>query len=159
MLRNLLRVNKILEKTINNSSCLKRNSIALSSSVSFSNSSRSVSSTHAFSYSSGSSSGDNGSNSSFKHFTLNTLLVGFSILGLFSLSDRYVSENCGIVGVVSTSEDATGLILEGLQILRNRGYDSCGIATVSKDMDASDDEHEMTKYLINLEEEIPIATR
>jgi glucosamine 6-phosphate synthetase-like amidotransferase/phosphosugar isomerase protein len=64
-----------------------------------------------------------------------------------------------IVGVVSTGEDATGLILEGLQILRNRGYDSCGIATVSKDMDASDDEHEMTKYLINLEEEIPIATR
>src|SRR5689334_5919305 len=42
------------------------------------------------------------------------------------------SENCGIIGVVGT-EDASGIILEGLTILKNRGYDSAGIATISKD--------------------------
>ena len=32
------------------------------------------------------------------------------------------SESCGIVGVVG-GEDAVGFLLEGLTILRNRGYD------------------------------------
>jgi hypothetical protein len=39
------------------------------------------------------------------------------------------SENCGIVGVVG-GEDAVGFLLEGLTILRNRGYDSAGVASV-----------------------------
>lgn len=42
-------------------------------------------------------------------------------------------ENCGIVGVVTADDDASGFILEGLTILKNRGYDSAGIATVSDD--------------------------
>lgn len=42
------------------------------------------------------------------------------------------AENCGIVGVVG-SEDASGFLLEGLTILRNRGYDSAGIATIAKE--------------------------
>ncbi len=42
------------------------------------------------------------------------------------------AENCGIVGVVG-NEDASGFVLEGLTILRNRGYDSAGIATISPD--------------------------
>jgi len=40
------------------------------------------------------------------------------------------AENCGIVGVVG-AEDAREVLLEGLQILKNRGYDSAGIATLS----------------------------
>lgn len=39
---------------------------------------------------------------------------------------------CGIVGVVGTSEhsDARDFLIDGLTILKNRGYDSAGIATV-----------------------------
>lgn len=51
------------------------------------------------------------------------------------------AENCGIVGVVG-ADDASGFILEGLTILRNRGYDSAGIATVSD----KGDELLITKY-------------
>lgn len=43
-----------------------------------------------------------------------------------------VADNCGIVGVVG-SDDAVGFVLEGLTILRNRGYDSAGIASISDD--------------------------
>ena len=47
---------------------------------------------------------------------------------------------CGIMGVMSTEthksdgtdKDARSLLLEGLSILRNRGYDSAGIATSSE---------------------------
>jgi glutamine phosphoribosylpyrophosphate amidotransferase len=41
------------------------------------------------------------------------------------------SDNCGIVGVAGTDTDAPPFLLEGLTILRNRGYDSAGIATVT----------------------------
>lgn len=51
------------------------------------------------------------------------------------------TENCGIVGVVG-SEDANGFLLEGLTILRNRGYDSAGIATIAND----GSELSVTKY-------------
>lgn len=44
------------------------------------------------------------------------------------------AHNCGIVGVVG-AEDASGFLLEGLTILRNRGYDSAGIASISPDSD------------------------
>lgn len=43
------------------------------------------------------------------------------------------AENCGIVGVVASKggDDASGFLLEGLTILRNRGYDSAGVASVA----------------------------
>ena len=41
------------------------------------------------------------------------------------------SKCCGIVGVVgSTKGDARDFLIEGLTILKNRGYDSAGIATM-----------------------------
>lgn len=42
---------------------------------------------------------------------------------------------CGIVGVVASKEhaDAREFLLDGLTILKNRGYDSAGIATISHD--------------------------
>ncbi len=43
------------------------------------------------------------------------------------------AENCGIVGVVGGDSDANLFLIEGLTILRNRGYDSAGIASVSSD--------------------------
>lgn len=57
----------------------------------------------------------------------------FALVALATLaSSTFKSENCGIVGVVG-SDDANSFVLEGLTILRNRGYDSAGIATVSAD--------------------------
>lgn len=51
---------------------------------------------------------------------------------------RKVAKACGIVGFVGTKEgpskaDARDVLLEGLTILRNRGYDSAGIATIDND--------------------------
>ena len=42
------------------------------------------------------------------------------------------ADSCGIVGVVG-GDDAREFLLEGLTILRNRGYDSAGIASVPSD--------------------------
>ena len=53
-----------------------------------------------------------------------------AVTGVTVLSHR--SESCGIVGVVG-GEDAVGFLLEGLTILRNRGYDSAGIASIAPD--------------------------
>eukprot|EP00522_Entomoneis_paludosa_P014889 CAMPEP_0172451776 /NCGR_PEP_ID=MMETSP1065-20121228/9668_1 /TAXON_ID=265537 /ORGANISM="Amphiprora paludosa, Strain CCMP125" /LENGTH=714 /DNA_ID=CAMNT_0013203747 /DNA_START=9 /DNA_END=2153 /DNA_ORIENTATION=+ len=44
---------------------------------------------------------------------------------------RKTAECCGIAGVVGTNKhDARDFLLEGLAILKNRGYDSAGVATV-----------------------------
>ncbi len=40
---------------------------------------------------------------------------------------------CGIVGYVGTKNDVSQVLLKGLKRLEYRGYDSCGIALVSKD--------------------------
>eukprot|EP00980_Cylindrotheca_fusiformis_P008275 scaffold1736_cov127-Cylindrotheca_fusiformis.AAC.89 len=47
-------------------------------------------------------------------------------------SDLNRTDCCGIIGVVGTKEhaDAREFLLDGLTILKNRGYDSAGIATV-----------------------------
>uniref|UniRef100_A0A7S2R8P1 Glutamine--fructose-6-phosphate aminotransferase [isomerizing] n=1 Tax=Rhizochromulina marina TaxID=1034831 RepID=A0A7S2R8P1_9STRA len=43
---------------------------------------------------------------------------------------RQDAEACGIVGVIGhEKDDASGFLLEGLMVLRNRGYDSAGLAT------------------------------
>lgn len=46
--------------------------------------------------------------------------------------DSNLAECCGIVGVVGTVQhsDAREFLIDGLTILKNRGYDSAGIATV-----------------------------
>jgi glucosamine--fructose-6-phosphate aminotransferase (isomerizing) len=41
------------------------------------------------------------------------------------------SDCCGIAGVVGAKGDARDFLIEGLTILKNRGYDSAGIATMS----------------------------
>ena len=53
----------------------------------------------------------------------------------YTLLGTSPAENCGIVGVVGAkgSEDASGFLLEGLTILRNRGYDSAGVASVASE--------------------------
>lgn len=39
---------------------------------------------------------------------------------------------CGIVGYLG-SKDAHAVLLDGIRLLQNRGYDSCGISTISPD--------------------------
>ena len=41
------------------------------------------------------------------------------------------SKCCGIAGVVGAKGDARDYLIEGLTILKNRGYDSAGIATMA----------------------------
>ena len=50
-----------------------------------------------------------------------------TMLGLFAAMTTALffsnqADNCGIVGVVGGSDDASKYLLEGLTILRNRGY-------------------------------------
>jgi glucosamine--fructose-6-phosphate aminotransferase (isomerizing) len=61
--------------------------------------------------------------------------LAIALAGATMLAELSPADNCGIVGVVgsSASEDASGFLLEGLTILRNRGYDSAGVASVSND--------------------------
>ena len=61
------------------------------------------------------------------------------------MSTAQPTENCGIVGVVG-GEDAVGFLLEGLTILRNRGYDSAGVASVG--ISAGEDSGAGTSLLI-----------
>mmetsp|Transcript_19376 Transcript_19376/g.39586 ORF Transcript_19376/g.39586 Transcript_19376/m.39586 type:complete len:700 (-) Transcript_19376:559-2658(-) len=42
----------------------------------------------------------------------------------------YLAKCCGIAGVVGAKGDAREYLIEGLTILKNRGYDSAGIATM-----------------------------
>jgi len=42
----------------------------------------------------------------------------------------YIAKCCGIAGVVGAKGDAREYLIEGLTILKNRGYDSAGIATM-----------------------------
>ena len=58
------------------------------------------------------------------------LLGGAVVLNYNNSNNK--TDCCGIVGVVGTAEhtDAREFLLDGLTILKNRGYDSAGIATV-----------------------------
>lgn len=64
----------------------------------------------------------------YQKYSLLSLWLGLSGI-LLGLDHSY---NCGIIGVVG-SDDAKVIVLEGLTILQNRGYDSAGIATVPDD--------------------------
>lgn len=78
---------------------------------------------------------------------MRTLCTGAGALLALTLASSRVNDTseqarcCGIMGVVTTenapasdsSGDARALMLEGLSVLRNRGYDSAGMATSSDD--------------------------
>ena len=68
--------------------------------------------------------------SSFHYMNYGYLSLWVGLSGILLGIDH--SYNCGIIGVVG-SDDANAIVLEGLTILQNRGYDSAGIATVPED--------------------------
>jgi glutamine---fructose-6-phosphate transaminase (isomerizing) len=65
-----------------------------------------------------------------------------AVAGVTLLWPRNNAEACGIVAYVG-NDNALGYLLEGLTILQNRGYDSCGVATLT-----NDDQHNLvtTKF-------------
>jgi hypothetical protein len=46
--------------------------------------------------------------------------------------NKQTAKCCGIAGVVGAKGDARDYLIEGLTILKNRGYDSAGIATMDE---------------------------
>ena len=48
-------------------------------------------------------------------------------------NDKQTAKCCGIAGVVGAKGDARDYLIEGLTILKNRGYDSAGIATMDEE--------------------------
>jgi len=62
------------------------------------------------------------------------ILAGAAAAGTIAsgIIDDKKAECCGIAGVIGTNDhDARAFLLEGLTVLKNRGYDSAGIATLS----------------------------
>lgn len=68
---------------------------------------------------------------------LKVLLTTSCILGISSIAayEKQRAECCGIAGVVgsakSKNSDAREFLLDGLTVMKNRGYDSAGLATIS----------------------------
>jgi len=60
------------------------------------------------------------------------LLAAATMTAAITASNADRTDCCGIIGVVGTSDhsDAREFLLDGLVILKNRGYDSAGLATV-----------------------------
>jgi glucosamine--fructose-6-phosphate aminotransferase (isomerizing) len=70
------------------------------------------------------------------------LAAASATLAAGAMAERQDAKCCGIAGVVGAKGDARDYLIEGLTILKNRGYDSAGIATM-------DDNHPslvVTKY-------------
>lgn len=63
----------------------------------------------------------------------------FTGLGVLAYGYKYgtvdTAECCGIIGFVSDTESCLDYILDGIHILQNRGYDSCGVASIGTDND------------------------
>ena len=73
---------------------------------------------------------ESGKQSSSIPFFVSALPIGGLVVS--AILQYNPTENCGIVGVVGT-DDSSAFLLEGLTILRNRGYDSAGLASVPSD--------------------------
>jgi glucosamine--fructose-6-phosphate aminotransferase (isomerizing) len=85
--------------------------------------------------------GNNQTSSSNSRFALLSATAGLALAATAN-SNNDTSKCCGIAGVVGAKGDARDYLIEGLTILKNRGYDSAGIAT----MDDVKSELVVTKY-------------
>jgi len=71
------------------------------------------------------------------------LAAAAAAAGASAMMSNDRADCCGIAGVVGATGDAREFLIEGLTILKNRGYDSAGIATIS---DKPSDGLTVTKY-------------
>eukprot|EP00339_Tiarina_fusa_P013163 CAMPEP_0117024498 /NCGR_PEP_ID=MMETSP0472-20121206/18189_1 /TAXON_ID=693140 ORGANISM="Tiarina fusus, Strain LIS" /NCGR_SAMPLE_ID=MMETSP0472 /ASSEMBLY_ACC=CAM_ASM_000603 /LENGTH=712 /DNA_ID=CAMNT_0004730949 /DNA_START=86 /DNA_END=2224 /DNA_ORIENTATION=+ len=67
-----------------------------------------------------------------QHLWLGAAMLAAGISATSYGNNNRTTDCCGIIGVVGTDEhkDAREFLLDGLTILKNRGYDSAGLATV-----------------------------
>ena len=72
--------------------------------------------------------------------------AGASVVGGGGYYESKQAKACGIVGVVGVSPDAKDILLDGLSILQNRGYDSAGMATMKVGSSKAAVEVAVTKY-------------
>jgi len=70
------------------------------------------------------------------------LAAAGATLATAAIDEKNRAKCCGIAGVVGAKGDARDYLIEGLTILKNRGYDSAGIAT----MDENNPSLVVTKY-------------
>eukprot|EP00984_Skeletonema_dohrnii_P019400 scaffold9259_cov73-Skeletonema_dohrnii-CCMP3373.AAC.1 len=80
--------------------------------------------------------------SSSSRFALLSATAALALATTTANNNNDTSKCCGIAGVVGAKGDARDYLIEGLTILKNRGYDSAGIAT----MDDAKSEMVVTKY-------------
>jgi len=59
--------------------------------------------------------------------------AGASLAASGVMNEKNNAKCCGIAGVVGAKGDARDYLIEGLTILKNRGYDSAGIATMTEE--------------------------
>lgn len=63
---------------------------------------------------------------------LAAVAAAVAVYHLGSSKKQTTTDCCGIVGVVGTpNHDAREFLLEGLTVLKNRGYDSAGLSTMA----------------------------
>jgi len=97
-------------------------------------SSAKLSYTRAVSTLSSTASSESDSSSVWNAMNVVTLVAAAAAVTAFATSDSaaVTTDCCGIVGVIGTKKhsDAREFLLDGLTILKNRGYDSAGIATL-----------------------------
>ena len=58
--------------------------------------------------------------------------AGATLAASAAMNEQTNAKCCGIAGVVGAKGDARDYLVEGLTILKNRGYDSAGIATMDE---------------------------
>lgn len=74
----------------------------------------------------------NNENTSWNKFALASVVAAAATVTMNG--DNSKTDCCGIAGVVGTEQhDARDFLLEGLTVLRNRGYDSAGLATMPEE--------------------------
>ena len=62
------------------------------------------------------------------------LFLATTLCGGLYFSNKNKAECCGIIGILSSKRDNIGDSLSmGVELLKNRGYDSAGIVTFNKD--------------------------
>lgn len=68
-------------------------------------------------------------------FAPRRLLRPLSLAFGFSLGAMWLNRKnscCGIIGVITTTNNAEVIVKDGVSLLQNRGYDSAGIVTFTR---------------------------
>eukprot|EP00579_Thalassiosira_antarctica_P008834 CAMPEP_0201902424 /NCGR_PEP_ID=MMETSP0902-20130614/54948_1 /ASSEMBLY_ACC=CAM_ASM_000551 /TAXON_ID=420261 /ORGANISM="Thalassiosira antarctica, Strain CCMP982" /LENGTH=709 /DNA_ID=CAMNT_0048436425 /DNA_START=9 /DNA_END=2138 /DNA_ORIENTATION=- len=76
--------------------------------------------------------GNNYGSANFSSARFGLLAAAGALTATGAMNEKNNAKCCGIAGVVGAKGDARDYLIEGLTILKNRGYDSAGIATMDE---------------------------